>query len=1136
MNADNIGARGKLPENSMIGQQLQTKPNTNAIKNASGSDFSTFYGGTDSDRINDIAVDSEGNIYVTGGTESTGSIGFNGHRTSSYGGTDAFLVKFDETGKRLWATYIGGSTGDLAYSVAVSDEGYIYIAGQTNSDDLETSNDSHQTDYGGGLLDGFLAQLDLDGTFNWITYFGGSDEDIINSIDCDAFGNVIITGFTKSSSGIASNGNINSYMGAYDGFVALFNPLGERQWATYAGGSEDDIHNTVFVDGNDIWVGGSSDSPDIDITGAFQSSFAGGDWDAWVERYSRNGSFISGSYLGGSWFEEVYSIQKSNDIIYCAGYTRSRDMPEVIDQLQNGSDVNVFLTAIDSTEVHWTKTFGGTLDDQAFGLEEIQGKLLLTGATRGNGFPISSNATQANIGGRIDAFWAIVDNKGSIEYSSYLGGDSIDVGVSIASLPVEGKKAVGIAGYTWSKTIFGNNGHQLSNRGEEDGFMTKFTLGSEFFPTITITADSLPCPGESIVINITSEGYQGTPKFTAFLENSEGETQIGSGAAASGSSISAQIPSTLNGFYSIFLRDSLGNESNRVALLPDYQDGFEIKLFATGPDVCPDALVQLGTKDAFGYKYKWTVNGAELFSVDSAAFLNIISGTSGQIEVNLKVSLNGKDDESCVWELERTLNIAELPELTISGPDTICSGVEQAFSVEEQGEGWQYNWMIIGGETLTDETSNSVTARYQARGRITLSAYSPEGCNIIVSKNIYIKAAPSFTLTGPDASCKGCEEVYEFDTDGAVTQIDATGGTILSSTDSTARVRWDELGGQVLTVVYRNPGGVECTFAKELVVQVEEEQPLVISGPAEVCLGEETEYVTSGSDDFTYEWSVEGTSVLDPETGKKTSVVWDESGFRKIRLIRVRKSDQTSDTLFKTIEIRETPQITSYELSNEICEGGDVGIAVSTEGVTGYLLLEIPTGSEPIQKTSLNHIFTVEKGYESITVRVGTNDCVSEPLTIELDVLPTPNKGVIVETGKGLQSLEEAEEYIWFKDGDPYPADTRYIEPVESGTFTLALGNGECEGELSEAVNFIFKSVEDELTLRIYYSPVNGGLMVGNQALLWQPLKVYDISGRLVHSADAEDFNPLNLQSGTYFYIIDSESGSQLSGKFQVIR
>lgn len=136
--------------------------------------WATYYGGADQDAGYKISTDASGNVYMTGQTSSATGIATAGAFQNTYGGgVDAYLVKFDGAGNRLWATYYGGSGADFGYGVKTDAAGNIYLTGYTESTSGIATVGAHQTVYGGSN-DAFLVKFDSNGNRLWGTYYGGS--------------------------------------------------------------------------------------------------------------------------------------------------------------------------------------------------------------------------------------------------------------------------------------------------------------------------------------------------------------------------------------------------------------------------------------------------------------------------------------------------------------------------------------------------------------------------------------------------------------------------------------------------------------------------------------------------------------------------------------------------------------------------------------------------------------------------------------------------------------------------------------------------------------------------------------------------------------------------------------------------
>lgn len=183
--------------------------------------FSTFLGGSSDDFGTAIAVDGAGQAYVAGYTWSTNFPVLNGAQMSHAGARDVFVVKFAAAGTSLaYGSYLGGTTNDYAYGLAISGTGQAYVVGETASANFPIWQ-GHQTTFGGGSADGFLAALSPSGSaLEYSTFLGGSQQDIAWGV-VEGGGSVVVAGQTGSSNFPVANAYRSTYAGgADDAFVA----------------------------------------------------------------------------------------------------------------------------------------------------------------------------------------------------------------------------------------------------------------------------------------------------------------------------------------------------------------------------------------------------------------------------------------------------------------------------------------------------------------------------------------------------------------------------------------------------------------------------------------------------------------------------------------------------------------------------------------------------------------------------------------------------------------------------------------------------------------------------------------------------------------------------------------------------
>ena len=198
--------------------------------------YSTYIGGSDDDDGSGIAVDSAGNAYVAGDTDSTNFPTHNPLQGSNGGMDDAFVVKLNADGNALvYSTYLGGSHIDEAEAIAVDGEGNAYFTGTTFSAGLFTGAYS-------GDGDAFVAKLNASGSaLDYGTYLGGSGYDFGVGIAVDSAGNAYILGQTYSADLPTENPLQADYGGSGDAFVAKLNDSGSALlYSTYLGGSGDE--------------------------------------------------------------------------------------------------------------------------------------------------------------------------------------------------------------------------------------------------------------------------------------------------------------------------------------------------------------------------------------------------------------------------------------------------------------------------------------------------------------------------------------------------------------------------------------------------------------------------------------------------------------------------------------------------------------------------------------------------------------------------------------------------------------------------------------------------------------------------------------------------------------------------------
>jgi len=280
--------------------------------------WGTYYGGEGSNSINGIKIDHQNNVLITGATQAQTNISTIGsYQPNLTGYTDAFLVKFNDLGKRIWGTYFGGENGETANALALDDNDNIYITGNTNSKTAISINNNFQTqlnDSYSSNYDGFLTKFNSDGNVIWSTYIGGESQEDMKAIAVRN-NTVAIGGFSSSSTNISTPGVFQeSHNEISDGIVYKFSTSGQRKWSTYYGGEQiDEIYSIEIDDEDNIYIGGQTASK-INMTtpGSFDSSNSFS-YKGFFAKLNTNGQRVWGTYLGEAY---VYSIFFKNNSLY----------------------------------------------------------------------------------------------------------------------------------------------------------------------------------------------------------------------------------------------------------------------------------------------------------------------------------------------------------------------------------------------------------------------------------------------------------------------------------------------------------------------------------------------------------------------------------------------------------------------------------------------------------------------------------------------------------------------------------------------------------------------------------------------------------------------------------------------------
>ena len=447
---------------------------------ASAISYSTLLGGTGGNTALAVAVDSIGNSYVAGWTESLDILGNAGTKMVLGQGVDSFIAKLNASGTAVtYITYLGGRGDDRALAVAVDSTGSATIAGSTYSTDLPLMSASQLAF--GGVRDCFIAKLNPAGTgLVFSTYLGGSNSDACNGVAVDSGGNIYVAGETTSTQFPLKAPVQSSKGGGQDAFVARYTGAGVLQYSTYLGGAGDDRATAIAVDaGGNAYITGATASANFPVLSAWRSTLAGSQ-DAFVSKLTPAGTLLYSTFVGGS---SGISPENGNAIAvdssgnaYVAGVTSSQDFPMVNPfqaSLGGSQDAFVFKLSPAGNALIYSTYLGGLSLDAATAIAvDGFGQAYVAGYTSSLDFPLR-NAIQSTNAGGYDGFLTVLGPLGNVvQLSTFYGGTGFD---SIYGVALDSTNNIYIAGQTLSSNYPLIGGVQSTKSATMNAMVTKFS-------------------------------------------------------------------------------------------------------------------------------------------------------------------------------------------------------------------------------------------------------------------------------------------------------------------------------------------------------------------------------------------------------------------------------------------------------------------------------------------------------------------------------------------------------------------------------------------------------------------------------------------------------------------------------------
>ncbi|PLW91785.1 MAG: hypothetical protein C0592_14100 [Marinilabiliales bacterium] len=376
----------------------------------------TYYGGTGGEKFYRVKCDASDNIYIVGETTASDfpvwDDGTAYHQAALSGGDEGVILKFDNTGARVFATYFGGDNSDVISGLVLDNNNHFYIVGESNSSAAFPvfNRAGAYNDVNAAVTDPFLAMFNLDGTQVWATYLGGDFNDRAYAVAVDAADNVFVAGYidvNNTNFPFVDNGTyyVTTMSSTIDAFIMKFNSAGAMVWSTLFGGTSHEYGYQLEVNPltQDVYMYGLTYSTDLPVTnsgGFYDPTYVNntGPGDGYIARFSNDGALQWCTYLGGDdneYFPGLNSTWQQTAVdacgnFYCALSTYSTDIPTMNscdnatggydDNSINGAEDQYFAVFDQTDNMVWGTYFGGDgVDPKGAVCIDSEGNLILAG-------------------------------------------------------------------------------------------------------------------------------------------------------------------------------------------------------------------------------------------------------------------------------------------------------------------------------------------------------------------------------------------------------------------------------------------------------------------------------------------------------------------------------------------------------------------------------------------------------------------------------------------------------------------------------------------------------------------------------------------------------------------------------------
>ena len=412
-------------------------------------------GGNYYDGAQGLSVDQSGNVYITGGYQSSIDldIGTGNYPITGTSGSDAFLAKYNNNGNILWGVKFSGTLNSGGYSIGTDANGNVYSVGKFfNTIDFNPGTGIFNLTATPGpysISDIYLSKLDSNGNFVYAKKIGGLGVKDPSGFKVDSNGDIYLSGYFNKETFFSDTVSLIPTVGQdniYDMFITKWNSNGNLLWAKQIGsGSIMQRSESMVTDsnGNIYLCGNFHETTDFDPSTSgtfFMSPHTLGSTDIFVLKLDNDGNFVWAKNMGGSAPNSAKSLvlDQSNNLIVTGYFSGTIDFDPGNNNYfltcPPNSGYNPFLLKLNSNgDFIWAKHLIGNGYGTSVTINP-NGNICITGKFNNTCDFSNGNSTAINstLGGS-DIFIAEYTNSGNFNWVKCIGSNQDDVGSSIVS-------------------------------------------------------------------------------------------------------------------------------------------------------------------------------------------------------------------------------------------------------------------------------------------------------------------------------------------------------------------------------------------------------------------------------------------------------------------------------------------------------------------------------------------------------------------------------------------------------------------------------------------------------------------------------------------------------------------------------